>query len=87
MTIGLQKTSFMKIFKEQDHDHKNNISRNVQVLVTSCKGLMVWYVAWQIRKFEDLGDVLKCTRMVKYLSTLEFYVYRWLVNASQNQLF
>lgn len=46
MTIALQKTSFMKKSREQDHDHKNDISGNLQVLVTSYKGLMVWYVAW-----------------------------------------
>jgi len=54
MTIGLQKTSFIRNYKEQDYDHKNDISRKLQILVTSCKGLMVWYVAWQISKFEDL---------------------------------
>lgn len=41
MTNGLQKSSFMKNSKKQDHDHKNDISRKLQVLVTSCKGLMV----------------------------------------------
>ena len=87
MKIGLQKTIIMKNSKEQDLDHNNDISRKLQVLVTSCKGLMVWSVAWKISNFEELGFVPKCTRMVKYLSTLEFDVYRWLVNASQTQLF
>lgn len=83
MTVGLQKTIFMRNSKEQDHDHKNEISIKLQVLLTSYKGLMAWYVAWQISKFEDLGVVAKCTRMMKYLSTLEFDVYRWLVNVGQ----
>ena len=41
MKIGLQKNNFMRNSKEQDHDHKNEISRKLEVLVTSCKGLMV----------------------------------------------
>jgi len=41
MTISCQNIIFMRNSKEQDHDHKNDISKKLQVLLTSFKGLMV----------------------------------------------
>ena len=66
---------------------KLEISRKLQVVVTSCNGSMVWHVAGQVGKFEDLGFDPKCTRMVEYLFTLKFEDYRWSETTGQTQLF
>ena len=57
----------------------NEISRKLRIFETSCNSLIVWHVAWQIRKIGRDGFVPKCTRMVKNLSTLEFDISKWLV--------
>ena len=57
----------------------NAISRKLWILATSCNSLIVWHVAWQISKIGRAEFVLKCTSMVKNLSTFEFDISKWLV--------